>query len=212
MAARLCFTPLTSLPLCHPRARSTVNTSVLLASDRVWVLGSVHHDRSSRQAHVKLSPRCGQMALFSPGLKLLLEENRKCCHRSGADLLTLGSQQPLPTHKQQWAKWGWALGWGSSLCVCVHLRVLVGVFEQDNEGSEWDIWALFINKQTTGIVYLQLITNASSFFLYLNASQFRVDSLTISKCVVWMSYECIHCYIHYWPCYPPVFTKKHVYV
>lgn len=72
--------------------------------------------RSSKQAHGKLSPLCGQMTLFSPSLKLLLEQNCKCCHRSGADLLTLGSQQPLPTHKQHWAKWGWAPAWGSNVC------------------------------------------------------------------------------------------------
>lgn len=43
------------------------------------------------------------MAKRLPGqsLKLLLEENRKWCHRLGADVLTLGSRQPLPTHKQR---------------------------------------------------------------------------------------------------------------
>ncbi len=76
-------------------------------------------DWCSRQVHRKLSFCRGQMTLFAQSLKLLLEENRKCCHRSGADLLTLSSQQPLPTHKQRWAKWSWALGWGSSVFVCV---------------------------------------------------------------------------------------------
>lgn len=50
-----------------------------------------HHDSGSasclgsgRQVHRKLSPLCGQMTPFAQSLKLLLEENRKWCHRSGA--------------------------------------------------------------------------------------------------------------------------------
>lgn len=140
------------------------------------------------------SPRlCGQMTLFAPSLKLLLEENRKCCHRSGADLLTLSSQQPLPTHKQHWAKWGWALGWGSSVCVfvCAYLCVVCGrlcpILDKENVGSEWEVWALFTNKWTTGILFIyNSLTNASSFFSYLYALQFRIGSLTIYKGVVWM--------------------------
>lgn len=107
--------------LCDPSARYSSSLSWLhqtepLAWQASYHCGPVSCLRSSKQAHGKLPPLCGQTTLFFPSLKLLLEQNCKCCHRSGADLLTLGSQQPLPTHKHHWAKWGWALRWGSDVC------------------------------------------------------------------------------------------------
>lgn len=51
--------------------------------------------------------------LLGQSLKLLLEENRKWCHRLGADVLTLGSRQPLPTHKQRCC---WMPAKGSNIC------------------------------------------------------------------------------------------------
>lgn len=111
---------------------------------------SFHHDissASSRQAHGKFSPLCGPMTLFAPSLKLLLEEDRKCCHRSAADLLTRGSQQPLPTHKQHWAEWGCALGWGCIVWLFVQIfgQRKCGVWGRSKsiiykQIQYWDTW------------------------------------------------------------------------
>lgn len=114
----------------HPRVQLTPLCGLHQTAYLSWQ--TFHRDSSSvssRQVHGKLSPFHGQITVFAPTLKLLLEENRKCCHRSGADLLTLGSQQPLPTHKQHWAKWGCATGWGSSVCLS-NMCLFVDVYAQ----------------------------------------------------------------------------------
>lgn len=126
----------------------------------------------------------GQMTLFSPSLKLLLEENCKCCHRSGPDLLTLGSQQPLPTHKQHWAKWGWALGWGSSVRLCLCMWVcswwsFVPRFWTKIMWGQSERYYYLQNKPTTRILYIYT-------HCYIKALRSRAGSRIICKCVVWM--------------------------
>ena len=95
-------------------ARSTANCSTLVRLFTVKAILRAAWQSSGRCPGSSLLFH-GWMIVFSQTLKHLLEENHKWCHRSGADVLTRGSLQPLPTHKQ----WGCALGGGGKVCLWV---------------------------------------------------------------------------------------------